>query len=137
MNRETQRTVRFDFYPVNRIGEMERLKRYDNWIAQDIAAAEAAIEEAKAYRLELAKRAAQLEIMQSHTRVTLKRERRDSVTYYLYTEKVYEDGTAQMLQNNRYEGKDRHKAIKAFRDMRKAYPGYEYVENIQRGYWEC
>lgn len=74
--------------------------------------------------------------MQAHMRVTLKRERRDSVTYFLYTEKVYEDGTSQMLKSDRYEGKDRHKAIKAFRDMRKEFPGYEYIENIQKGYWE-
>ncbi len=136
MYNERTKTIRFDFYPVERIPEMERLKRYDNWIAQDIAAAEKVIEEAKAYRLELAKRAAQLEAMQSHTRVTLKREHRDNIAYFLYTEKVYEDGTAQMLQSNRYEGKERHKAIKAFRDMRKQYPGYEYIEDIQKSYWE-
>lgn len=82
------------------------------------------------------KRAAQLETMQSHIRVTLKRERRDNIAYLLYTEKVYEDGTAQRLQSNRYEGKERHKAIKAFKDMRKAFPGYEYIEDIQKGYWE-
>lgn len=136
MYNERTETIRFNFYPAERIPEMDRLKLYDNWIAQDIAAAEKVIEKAKAYRLELAKRAAQLETMQSHIRVTLKRERRDNIAYFLYTEKVYEDGTAQRLQSNRYEGKERHKAIKAFKDMRKAFPGYEYIEDIQKGYWE-
>lgn len=136
MYNERTKTIRFDLYPVERIPEMERLKRYDNWISQDIVAAEKAIEEAKAYRLELAKRAAQLEAMQSHTRVTLKREHRGNIAYFLYTEKVYEDGTSEMLQSNRYEGKERHKAIKAFRGMRKQYPGYEYIEDIKKSQWE-
>lgn len=136
MYNERTETIRFNFYPPERIPEMDRLKLYDNWIAQDIAAAEKVIEKAKAYRLELAKRAAQLETMQSHIRVTLKRERRDNIAYFLYTEKVYEDGTAQRLQSNRYEGKERHKAIKAFRDMRKQYQGYEYIEDIKKSQWE-
>lgn len=85
MYNERTKTIRFDFYPVERIPEMERLKRYDNWIAQDIAAAEKVIEEAKAYRLELAKRAAQLETMQAHTRVTLKREHRVEFGYEPFT----------------------------------------------------
>lgn len=126
--------IRFEFYPVDRVAEVERLKRYDAWMEQNIEAAEAAIKEAKAYRLKLAERAAELETMQSHIRVTLKRERRYNITYFLYTEKVYEDGTAKMLQNARYEGKERHKAIKAFRDMQKQYPGYEYIEDIKK--WE-
>lgn len=73
-----------------------------------------------------------------HTRVTLKREKRwkGNVFYYLTTEKVYSDETTETIETTTYQGKERHKAIQAFEDIKKQYAGYEYIKDIEKGRWE-
>lgn len=134
----TLKRVCFQPYDFENVADIERLKNFDAWALNDIKAAEELISAAKDYRLKLAARVQELMTMESHTRVTLKRERRYSghVYFFLTTEKVYPDGSAAVVERTTYEGKDRHTAIRAFRKMKEQFPKYEFVEDISKGKWE-
>ena len=129
--------IRFNLYDGSKSG-LTTLKMYDAWALQDIKRAEAAIAEAKKYRLELAKRAAALTSQTTHTRVTLRREKsyKGKVYYYLVTYEVYEDGTEIINDSKKFTGSERHTAIKEFREIQKEHPHYECVEDIKKGAWE-
>lgn len=129
--------IRFDLYGFDD-SDMQTLKRYDNWAADSIKRAEEAIETAKEYRLALAKRAAELASMSTHTLVSLRREHNhySGISYFLISYKVYDDGTSTVLESKRYPGKERHKAIKDFRELKKQHPEYEFEEDIAKSKWE-
>lgn len=138
MNRgETQ--VRLYTYDPSNVTDMEKLLLYDRWAKRAIEDAENLIQEAQAYRLQLADRVRELQEMRFHVRVTLKRNKdawTGKIHYSLKTEKAYEDGTAQELDISTFEGKERHKAIAEFKSLKKRFPGYEFVEDIQKSRWE-
>lgn len=117
---------------------MERLNYADKNAQEEIERLTEAIETIKAYRLELAERAVQLQTMESHIRVSLKREKRydNKIYYFLTKERVYSDGTIDIMENTKYTGKKRHKAIKAFEDIKKEFPQWEYVKSIEKSAWE-
>ena len=130
--------VNFEPYDFENVADINRLKNYDKWALHDIEAAEELIKAAKEYRLKLAARVQELMTMNSHTRATLKRERRydGRVFYFLNTEKVYADGSSLLLENKMYEGKERHTAIKDFKETKKQFPGCEFIEDIAKDKWE-
>lgn len=117
---------------------MERLNDADKNAQEEIKRLSETIEEIKAYRLKLAERAVQLQTMESHIRVSLKREKRydNKIYYFLTKERVYSDETIDIMENTKYTGKERHKAIKAFEDIKKEFPQWEYVKSIEKGAWE-
>ena len=81
----------------------------------------------RTHRVELAERYRELEAMESHIRVTLKRQRNwttNKVFYYLITDRVFADGT------------ERNKAMKEFNDIKKRLPNQEYILDIEKGPWE-
>ena len=117
---------------------MERLNDADKNAQEEIKRLSETIEEIKAYRLKLAERAVQLQTMESHIRVSLKREKRydNKIYYFLTKERVYSDETIDIMENTKYTGKERHKAIKAFEDIKKEFSQWEYVKSIEKGAWE-
>lgn len=130
-------SIRFDLYDFG-ASDMRTLKQYDYWAADSIKQAEEAIETAKKYRLSLAKRAAELASMGTHTKAVLRRENNhySGIYYFLVRYKVYDDGTNTILDSKRYPGKERHKAIKEFRELKKQHPEYEFEEDIAKSKWE-
>ncbi len=115
---------------------MDRLVNADRGVAEDIARLEAAIKELKEYRKQLAGRAVELEAMPKHTRATLKREKGESVRFFLKIDIVYEDGTVQNKSQEVYPGKERRAALAAFEELVKAHPHWESVKDIEKGWWE-
>ena len=118
---------------------MERLKYADEHTEERIRDCMELIETLKKYRLELTERAKQLQTMESHIRVSLTRKKNswdNRVYYYLTKECIYSDGTSEVRENTKYTGKERHKAIKAFEDIKKEFPQWKYIKNIEKGIWE-
>lgn len=121
-----------------KISDMGGLICCDRSAVKDIKRLNGLIERLKEYRLELSERAQELETMKNHIRVSLIREKHwyDSKIYYhIITEKVYEDGTQERIKSESYDytGKERHKAINKFEEIKKANPYYEFVKNIEKG----
>lgn len=126
-------------YSAENMTDINRILNYDRWALDSIKHAEELIQAAKEYRLRLAKRVHELQEMSFHIRTTLKRERNSwtgKIRYFLTTEKVFEDGTAEELDQSIFEGRDRHKAISEFKAMKRQFPGYQFVEDIQKCRWE-
>lgn len=137
-NGELEIRVTAYLFDPSKVADIERLSLRDRNAKRDIEYCEKAIQKLKEYRLELATRAQELTTMESHIRVTLKREKRygDKVYYFLTKEKVFSDGTAEVIENQKYTGKERYKAIKAFIDHQKKFPQWEYIKDIEKGIWE-
>lgn len=139
MNTREEHRATLHTYRPDKVATMDRLMFYDSMARDAIKDAENLLAMAREYRLSLARRAKELEAMPFIIRVTLKREKNTwtgKIRYFLWTEKVFEDDTAQKLDESIYEGRDRHKAIAEFRRIQKEFPGYEFVEDIARGKWE-
>lgn len=139
MNERNEHRVRLHTYSPTHITDLSTLMQYDRWTQQSIDDAEALIQKAKEYRLQLVKRVQELQRMRFHIRTTLQREKNTwtgKIRYFLKTEKVYEDGTAETLDESIFEGKDRYKAIAEFKAIQKKFPGYEFVKHIEKGKWE-
>lgn len=132
--------IKVTLYTVDpsQITDIDRLTRCDRRTQDSIKNAKELIEQAEAYRLKLYERCRELELMDSHTRITLERERRwkENVIYWLRKTTVYSDGTEYVEETTRYGGKQRHEAIKAFNDLKKQYPMFEYVLAIDKPKYE-
>ena len=77
--------------------------------------------------------------MESHIRVTLKRQRNwttNKVFYHLITDRVFTDGTEEGIDRIAYPGTERNKAIKEYNDLKKRLPKQEYILDIEKGPWE-
>ena len=77
--------------------------------------------------------------MESHIRVTLKRQKNwssNKIFYFLMTDKVFDDGTVEFISSEKFAGTERNKAIKEFNDIKKRLPNQEYILNIEKGPWE-
>lgn len=55
---------------------------------------------------------------------------KNKVYFYLFAEELYEDGTVEFIKSTKYEGKKRYEAIKAFEDLKKQFPSYEYIKKL-------
>lgn len=122
----------------SQISDLKRLTQYDRWAQESIKKAQELIRQAEAYRLKLYERCRELELMDNHTRISLKRKRcwNEKIVYWLQKTTVYSDGTECIEETTRYEGKQRHEAIKAFNNLKKQYPMFEYMLNIDKTPYE-
>lgn len=121
------------------VSNMQRLIDRDKSALNDIKRCEAAIEQLKQYRLELAQRAQELATMQYHIRTTLLRNkswRTGKVEYFITTEKVFEDESCELISNVKFEGRERYKAIDIFENLKKENPHYEFIKDIAKKQWE-
>lgn len=115
------------------------IRRYDESAARTIAECEAAIEDLKEYRRDLAARYAQLTTAPYKLRLEIERDphwRNQGVDYYVRIIRAYEDGTEVKELNEHYTGKQRREALARFEELRKQRPGIELVKDIQRRSWE-
>ena len=137
--RTEERKVRY--YQLYEVGEMTRAKVLDaDKRAQEaIKQAQDLIEWLKAHRVELAERYRKLEAMESHIRVTLKRQKNwtnNKIFYFLMNDKVFDDGTVEFISSKKFAGTERNKVIKEFNDLKKRLPKQEYILDIEKGPWE-
>lgn len=113
------------------IERQDDIKHYDANAARTIAECEALITQLKDYRQDLAIRYGELEVMSYKHEYKLVRyvSYDNSVSYYLRDTLVYEDGTRDERAFKKYAGKERHAAIKAFKQLQHDHPEAVFVDN--------
>ena len=119
----------------------KQLLYWDGYAAQDIAKAEELIQTLKEYRQAIAERYSQLATMPYKIRLELVRQASwygygKGVTYHIAIKKIYQDGTEQDELRENFTGKERHKALARFEELKKQRPGIEAIKDIEKSQWE-
>lgn len=117
----------------------DRVSYYDGNAAAIITECQAIIDAMKEYRLDLAKRYAELETMPFKDCLHLRRDRRwrnGNVMYYVYIMRTFEDGTTHLVLDESYRGQQRRDALARYEEIKKQRPGIEAVKDIERKSWE-
>lgn len=114
------------------------IEHADREAARLIAQLEGLAEALKEYRGDLVKRYGELATMPSTERLLLERlpSSGRGVMYYVHLFRDYEDGTTVCTASETFEGRDRHKAIARFEELRKQRPGIEAEKRIEKRQWE-
>lgn len=124
-------------YRPDLIESVESVASYDGQAARVIAECQRLIEQMTAYRQDLVIRYNELATMTSREEITLERINcYGSISYYLRFATVYEDGTRCETASERYEGKQRHKAIARFEALKKERRNAEFIKDIDKKQWE-
>lgn len=111
----------------------------DKRILRNIQELKQTITQLNEYRNELSERYNELYQMRATISATLRREKRwrdPHVTYSITTEKKFEDGTSDTVEVLTYSGTERRQALAKFQEIKKKYPNYEFVEDIEKKSWE-
>ena len=109
----------------------------DKQASSTIEACKATIERLQDYRKAIAERYSKLETMSYSDRLELERyPGYNGITYYVRIVRTYADKTKIETLSETYDGKERHKAIKRFNQIKKERPGIESVMDIERRSWE-
>lgn len=120
------------YYEYYEVGEMSpgRIMQDD----KDIRDAIRRCDELKAFlqkrRTELSAQYNKLVLDGSHTRLTIERQEnrwQNKIYYFVTVEEIYSNDSFKLLSNNKYEGKERHKAIAEFKKLREEFPHWESV----------
>lgn len=124
----------------DKLSDMRRISFQGAQAARYIKEAQAVIETMQAYQQLLYARVQLLETAPYHLEVILKREKRydGKVWYWLTVQKVREvDGVEpETLEQTKYPGTERSKALKDFAAYQKSHPGIIAVKDIEKGKWE-
>lgn len=110
----------------------------DGQVAVGIKRLESMIDDLRDYRVALAQRYAELEVM-PYTRVlTLKRDPsyKGRITYWVTITRRMSDGTETDELREQFPGQDRAKAFARFYALQKQYPGIASVKDVARRSWE-
>lgn len=128
-----------------KMGTVERCLYWDGVARQDIADLERTIGSLRAYRAQIAARAAELSTAPYTLRLSLTRtrkwdreSRKDRVFYRVRLTRVYLiDGIEPQDElNERFPGSERHKAKARFEELKKRYNGIETAVDIEKKSWE-
>lgn len=124
----------------DKLSDMNRISYQGAQAARYIKEAQAVIETMQAYQQLLYDRVQLLEMAPYHLEVILRREKRydGKVWYWLTVRKVREvDGVEpETLEQTKYPGTERSKALKDFAAYQKSHPGIIAVKDIEKGKWE-
>ena len=110
----------------------EEVRRQDDKAARLIEECEDMITQLREYRQDLAKRYNDLATMPSKESIELQRYKsyHGNVEFYIRHWTTYSDGTKTETKTERFSGKERHLAIKRFKELQKQFPGIEAKSNI-------
>lgn len=116
----------------------DRIKHQDETAARIIADCKRLVSQLIEYRQDLAARYSALATMPSRESIELQRYRgyHGGVTYYIRFWTQYDDGTRVKTATETYSGKERHKAIARFEELKKQRPGIEAEKRIEKQQWE-
>lgn len=122
----------------NDIHTVKELKYWDEHAQRDEAELLEAIEKIKEYRMMIYRRVNLIETAPYKMRLTCIREKRYSgkVYYYVTLSKIVEGVGETEKQRDIYTGKERHIAIKRYKELFKQHPGIETEFDIEHGKWE-
>lgn len=93
------------------------------------------------YRAELYKRFQEINAANFHLRLTIERQinyYNNHKTYHIYLKRIYdrEDVAPEIIFHERFDGKQRHIALKRFDTLKREYPNAEIIKNIEKKHWE-
>lgn len=71
-----------------------------------------------------------------HDELSIKRQKWNTVTYFIEVTRIFEDGTEVTQFREEYEGRERSKALKRFDALKKSHPGIIATMDIEKGRWE-
>lgn len=121
---------------------IERLTQYDNMAIREINRLKAAIQEINGYRVKLYEQAQKVSSSPSHKLIELSRQTNYSTNKVFYYVNVYDviDNFRETytrtnkitLSTQTFPGIERHKAIKAFEELKKQYPKAEITDCRQK-----
>ena len=121
------------------INTIERLEYWDSEAVSDIARLQETINKLKEYRQMLYERAQFIESAQ-YTRVLyIKREYHyysKTVSYHVGIAREYKEMDDVIEQEDKFPGKERHKAFARFKELKKQNPGIATIEETEKGKWE-
>lgn len=122
----------------DKLDTFDRIRHMDDNAARLIADCKHLVTQLSAYRQDLAARYNDLATMPSRDRLVLERVPNYSgkITYYIRVFTDYEDGTTVNTSSETFEGRDRHKAIARFEEIRKQRPCIEAEKRIDKKQWE-
>ena len=126
------------FYKADKLTDEHDIKNADETAEREIAELQSLIDDLKEYRQALAARYAQLQTMTYSERLEIRRfpANWDGVHYEVLIVARFEDGTERQTFFRSFPGKERHKALALFEEMRKQRPGIETVKDIAKKSWE-
>lgn len=137
-SREAEITLRGYLALPGTLDTFDRIRHMDDSAARLIADCKRLVTQLSAYRQDLAARYNDLATMPSRDRLVLERVPSYSgkITYYIRFFSDYEDGTTVNTASEAFEGRDRHKAIARFEELRRQRPGIEAEKRIDKKQWE-
>jgi hypothetical protein len=131
-----RQTIYVEFYKFDHQSDLKKVLDDDKMAQRTIERLNKAIDDMNEYRRQLADHAAYIVTLEPKIQVSIVRHKRESVTYYVKAQKIFEGLQAQEIESLTYEGRNRSDALKAFEAMKKRYNGCEAVKQIEKGRWE-
>lgn len=138
---EMNEKIYFYFTRADKIETFEKVQQADKAAQDKITSLCVWIELLKEYRKTLYSRAQELCAATYNMKLTLRRR----VDYYS-NKKYYEVKVLKTIDapnarpvavvSEEYDGKDRHKALKRFEELKKQYPNIETEQDIDKKHWE-
>lgn len=123
--------------------DINRLAYNDKWAIDQINRLKSAIKEIEDYRIKLFEQSQKIRQSTTHKLIELKREKNYSankIFYYATLYEVYDDfkdtyqtPNKKILEQTKFAGTERHKAITKFKVLQNQYPGAEIKSNLKRG----
>ena len=133
-------TVYIHLLPYQNEARESELARLDQHAVHDIERLEETITILKEYRKQLYEHTRQLQELDNHLQLEIKRERRydNKVHYYVTVKRIYPANERMYndIISEHYDGTQRHEAVKRYEQLKKQYPGIEAVKDIEKGRWE-
>lgn len=108
----------------DQIARFESIRTEDDRAARTIAECKRLITQLIAYREALAKRYGELATMNFTEEIELQRYQNYAgrITYYIRRFRIYEDGTRTETETTTYTGKERHKALAYYSELKRTTP---------------
>ena len=125
----------------DKIKTLAEVQEIDKRTTEEIKYLLSKIELLKLYREELFKRFQEINAVNFHLRVMIDRQRQyyeNKVFYYITVDKIPDraDVAPVPILCEKFNGKERHTALKRFDELCKQYPHAEQIKKIEKSQWE-
>lgn len=125
----------------DKVRTLAEVQEIDKRTADEINYLLSKIELLKLYRAELFNRFQEITAVNFHLRVSIERQRQyyeNKVFYYINVEKIpdRDDVAPVSISSEKFNGKERHNALKRFDELCKQYPHAEQIKKTEKSRWE-
>lgn len=127
----------------DKLNSLDQILFRDKQTVEAIAEAENLIQTLKEYRQILFEKSQEIYSSGYHLQLSIKREYRyylssSKIHYYITVERIFDNKriAPQVELSEVFEGKERHKAIRRFQELKKLHPGIATHKDIDKKQWE-